>query len=310
MTEQLYKLDALPSPIDERDYQAEEIFPADLSLPKVYDPRLKLLDVIDQGAQGSCVACSTAALKEIQEKKNVGFQDYMSPQFVYNNRNWSGDGMFSRDSMSILYKKGIVPEEEYPYGTFGTPDSIHHSILEKAANYRVKGYAYVSTIETAKAAIFRSGGCIATFSVYNARPGFWKASSPKEAPQGMHAVCLVGWNDRGFIIRNSWGESFGDKGYTILPYEDWGLRSEVWTLIDDDSSKPDPKYSKWYWKSWRAVTNTVKNIKTLKYVLALSWIFSIFIAFLENPLALVWIPATLFVVSIWSWRKKLYMAKG
>ena len=311
MSEQLYKLDALPSPTDERDYQAEEIFPADLSLPKVFDPRLKLLDIRDQGAQGSCVAQATACLKEIQEKKNVGFEDYMSPQFVYNNRyNQPGEGMYPRDSMSILYKKGIVPEEEYPYGKRDTAEQIPRSVLEKAANYKVKGYAYVSTIETMKAAIYRSGACCITFSVFNARPNFWKPSSPTEPIQGGHATVAVGWNETGFIIRNSWGESFGDRGYVVFPYEEWNLRGEVWTLIDDESSKPDPKYSKWHWKAWRAITNTVKNIKNTKYVLFLSWIFSIVISIIEQPLALIWIPATLIFVSIWSWRKKLYMAKG
>jgi C1A family cysteine protease len=38
---------------------------------------------------------------------------------------------------------------------------------------------------------------------------------------GGHAVALVGFNDdrRVFIVRNSWGASWGDQGYFYMPYE-------------------------------------------------------------------------------------------
>lgn len=260
MPENLYKLDALQSPDDSRDFVAEVIFPADLSLPKVHDPRKKLLPVRDQGAQGSCVGQATAALKELQENKNIGFEDYMSPQFVYNNRsNQEGEGMYPRNSMDILYKKGIVPEDDYPYGKREKPEQISQDILSKASNYKAKGYAYVKTVEVMKAAIFRSGACCFTVPVYHNGRDMWKPKNLGDTVQGGHAMCAVGWNEEGFILRNSWGKEWNGDGYTIFPYSDWGMHGEVWTLIDDESSKPDPKYSKWYWKTYRAVKNALIN---------------------------------------------------
>lgn len=258
--EQLYKLDSLTSPDDPRDYIAETIFPEDLSLPDVYDPRDKMLPVRDQGAQGSCVAESCACAKETQEFKNIGFDDYFSPQFIYNNRvNQEGEGMYPRDSMNILYKKGIVAEDDYPYKKIEKPENISADILEKAKNHKIKGYAYINTINVLKAAIYRNSACLITFPVYSQRPKFWKQNKTGEVQQGAHAVSVVGWNKEGFIIRNSWGSSFGDKGYVIYPYVEWGSHGELWTLIDDESSKPDPKYSKWYWRFWRGLKNVFIN---------------------------------------------------
>jgi C1A family cysteine protease len=38
---------------------------------------------------------------------------------------------------------------------------------------------------------------------------------------GGHAVVCVGYDDakQAFIVRNSWGTGWGDKGYFYMPYE-------------------------------------------------------------------------------------------
>ena len=38
---------------------------------------------------------------------------------------------------------------------------------------------------------------------------------------GGHAFCIVGYNEVGFLVQNSWGKSWGDKGFATLPYDDW-----------------------------------------------------------------------------------------
>ncbi|HKF86074.1 MAG TPA: hypothetical protein VKB30_09840 [Candidatus Limnocylindrales bacterium] len=38
---------------------------------------------------------------------------------------------------------------------------------------------------------------------------------------GGHAYCLVGYNEIGFLVQNSWGEDWGSGGFATLPYEDW-----------------------------------------------------------------------------------------
>lgn len=36
-----------------------------------------------------------------------------------------------------------------------------------------------------------------------------------------HAFAIVGYNERGFLIQNSWGTVWGSHGYGILSYDDW-----------------------------------------------------------------------------------------
>ena len=38
---------------------------------------------------------------------------------------------------------------------------------------------------------------------------------------GGHAFTLVGYNDVGFLVQNSWGKLWGKGGFATLPYEDW-----------------------------------------------------------------------------------------
>ena len=39
--------------------------------------------------------------------------------------------------------------------------------------------------------------------------------------RGGHAYCLVGYDEIGFLVQNSWGTDWGNRGFATLPYEDW-----------------------------------------------------------------------------------------
>ena len=40
-------------------------------------------------------------------------------------------------------------------------------------------------------------------------------------PDAGHAFAIVGYTERGFVIHNSWGDTWGAGGFAILPYADW-----------------------------------------------------------------------------------------
>jgi C1A family cysteine protease len=58
---------------------------------------------------------------------------------------------------------------------------------------------------------------------------------PGERSLGGHAVLAVGYDDaeRRFIVRNSWGIGWGQKGYFTIPYEyiaNRNLADDLWTV--------------------------------------------------------------------------------
>ena len=53
----------------------------------------------------------------------------------------------------------------------------------------------------------------------------------KGAELGGHAFALVGYNERGFIVQNSWGSRWGAAGFAVMPYSDWiQYGTDAWAL--------------------------------------------------------------------------------
>ena len=50
----------------------------------------------------------------------------------------------------------------------------------------------------------------------------WAIPFRKAKPSdGGHAFAIVGYDERGFLVHNSWGDEWGDGGYATLTYADW-----------------------------------------------------------------------------------------
>ena len=48
---------------------------------------------------------------------------------------------------------------------------------------------------------------------------------PGEAAHAAHAYAIVGYDHRGFLVQNSWGDGWGSGGFAILTYDDWLLNA-------------------------------------------------------------------------------------
>ena len=80
---------------------------------------------------------------------------------------------------------------------------------------------------------------IAVYSSFQTRSvektGIVPMPSKKDYLLGGHAVVCVGYDEKKkiWIMRNSWGTSWGDKGYFYLPYNyliDDTLSSDLWII--------------------------------------------------------------------------------
>ncbi len=229
-----YKFDLIPSQLDERDYQVEAIYHTPISLPPSFNYLDEMNPPRDQGTQGSCSAMTAAAIKEWQERKELGYEGYISPQFIYNLRgNKPSEGMTPRDTMKILKNVGSLPETIYPYNS---RKQITGGLKRKAYNFKIQGYGKINTIFCAKSALIADGPLYIGLPVYNPdNLKFWVQENPRQRMMGGHAVCVVGWTEDSFILRNSWGRSWGIDGHCFYPFDEWGAHWEVWSAIDADS---------------------------------------------------------------------------
>jgi hypothetical protein len=55
---------------------------------------------------------------------------------------------------------------------------------------------------------------------------YWRIPCQKAGlDDGGHAFVIVGYNEDGFLIQNSWGTGWGSAGYALLTYSDWQLNA-------------------------------------------------------------------------------------
>ncbi len=61
---------------------------------------------------------------------------------------------------------------------------------------------------------------------------------------GGHAFALAGYTQRGFVVQNSWGDSWGTNGFAILPYDDWVENGmDAWVvMMGVPVRRPAPRY--------------------------------------------------------------------
>lgn len=56
---------------------------------------------------------------------------------------------------------------------------------------------------------------------------------------GGHAFVIYGYNERGWLIHNSWGPEWGDRGFAVLPYDDFGAHGQdVWFVFQPRRVEP------------------------------------------------------------------------
>lgn len=182
------------------------------TIPNSYSYRKYLPGVLNQGSESICVPCSISAFLNWRENLSTGSKkdnriDYHE---IYDIRTNGGDGMTFKEAFHYLR---------------------HHGVSSKAGNLTIKEYAIIRNAFDLKTALVMNGPCVGALPVYSDRPDFWNRM-PGDGFYGYHAISIVGYNVEGFVIRNSWGSSFGANGYTILKYEEFNKLLEVWTIVE------------------------------------------------------------------------------
>lgn len=213
------------------------------------DLRNNCPNIYDQGHLGSCTANSLAFLYHYDELKQNNKNIFMpSRLFIYyNERSIEGHinsdaGAEIFDGVTSISDIGVCSEDlwEYDITKFKlkpSPDCYKNAKLHKCILY----LAIEQSLEQIKSALIEGFPVSYGMLIYKSfmtdeviKTG--KVPMPDvyhEQLLGGHALAIVGFNDKTkhFIIRNSWGTDWGEKGYGYVPYEyilNKRLASDFW----------------------------------------------------------------------------------
>ncbi|QCD76845.1 cathepsin L [Vigna unguiculata] len=205
-----------------RSSSATHLSVDDDNIPPSMDWRERgaVTDVKDQGQCGSCWAFSTvAAVEGIVQIKTKKLIPLSEQQLVdCDNDNKGCDGGFMDNAFNYIKEnEGISSESDYPYQGFaGTCQSAQPAV-------QISGYKDVPENSEEQLLLAVAQQPVSVVVAINQNFQSYE-SDVFEGPCGTelnHAVTIIGYDttDDGkkyWLIKNSWGESWGENGYMKL----------------------------------------------------------------------------------------------
>lgn len=224
-------LNARQDPPDIRDRWYE---PALVRLQDRIDHRVGA-SILDQGKEGACTGFACAAvINRLNALRDSRFA--ASPRMLYEmakrHDEWPGesyDGSSCRGVIRGWKNMGVCGDSDWPYdsdepGELTVTRAVSARTMPLGAYYRLR-----PDIVDYHAALNEVGALLVSANVHS---GWWNPRKlerqdpiativPSSNYEGGHAFALVGYNDNGFLVQNSWGERWGSDGFALWRYEDW-----------------------------------------------------------------------------------------
>lgn len=225
------------------------------ALPPSVDLRQHCPPVYDQGALGSCTAQAIGAAHEFNQRRQGDPMSFTpSRLFIYYNERVAigtvneDSGAMIRDGIKSLAKQGAPPEKLWPYRISRFTKKPTPTAYAEAEKHQSLEYSRLSgTLNDLRACLAEGFPFVFGFTVYEsfesavvARTGIMPMPGRNERSLGGHAVLAVGYDTvkSRFIVRNSWSDGWGDKGYFYMPFNfmtNRNLTDDFWkiTRIED-----------------------------------------------------------------------------
>jgi len=240
-------LNYMKDPEDIRDFSYKASLPhknlaeALYKAPAKIDHSSNMSPIKDQERLGSCVGFAVTALKEWQEqiehekevaegKKNHRDEKYydLSEAWIYwmckKIDSWpNSEGTSIRFAMKVLARIGVPVEKAWPYDDkiYGHPKNWAKLVARWSL---IDSYWRIRDLKELKAALVK-GPVVIGFGCYEeifnvGKNGVVRYPKNPNYCYGGHAVCAVGYDNKKKRVKfkNSWGRSWGQKGYGYLSF--------------------------------------------------------------------------------------------
>ncbi|MEI8025164.1 MAG: C1 family peptidase [Pseudomonadota bacterium] len=199
----------LPSALDWRNYEGMNF----------------LSSIRNQAFCGSCVAFAAIGAFEGRLKvaaKSPQMSVDLSEQHLFQDIGGCDSGSFPQLAAMSLQSSGTTDEACTPYtlGRMGMSKGASECADVKSRLHKIDGYTSLSKSKI-KAAL-QNGPVTTAMAVFEDfmfyKSGIYQHTTGKRL--GGHAVGIVGYDDVAgvWIVRNSWGTSWGEDGYFRIPY--------------------------------------------------------------------------------------------
>lgn len=231
--------------------------PADVDVAKFIPSYVAQGLVLDQGRQGACTGFGLACVanylfwvRHVAAGTRTPFLP-VSPRMLYELARrydeWPGtdyEGSSCRGALKGWHKHGVCSAPVWPYKLSREGQALFvrpEAGWELDAARRPLGVYYrvdKASIVDLQSAILDIGAIYVSASAHDGWDTLSGAAAASTVPRrhadlpdippvtktsslGGHAFALVGYNERGFVVQNSWGTSWGASGFAVLPYGDW-----------------------------------------------------------------------------------------
>ncbi len=199
------------------------------------DLRKYCTPVGDQGQTSRCSAFAWTHAAELVNNMKSGETPRLSPTFAmlefqrmqgdaqdYAYAYTGGDGTSGGpDPGRVLAEEGICRQELWPDDS-ETPVSSERVLSADAERHKLDATPHPIALEDVRKALSAGSPVHVAMNTGPAfssvgRDGLFNAAEPPSGRHGRHAMLIVGFTGIFYILKNSWGEVWGDKGYGYVP---------------------------------------------------------------------------------------------
>jgi hypothetical protein len=219
---------------------------------RIYTPHLRALhpaifpriafSVRDQGQDSSCTGFSLAHVIDFLRFREIGpdSPERVSARMLYEmakrNDEWTGsayEGSSIRGAIKGFFRNGVCTDVKAPDNPGVKKWSLTYEMAKEARETRLGSYFRLKPdISDYHAALNDVGVIYVSAQVHSN----WDAPDngyikPGGKPMGGHAFAIVGYDEKGFWVLNSWGPTWGQDGIARWHYVDWAASvMDAWVL--------------------------------------------------------------------------------